>query len=79
MTGATATQAFGAASIESMKKMVANSMKKIENAGAKDGVEASPTKAGGKKRKGTDDGDETTETRKKKRDRKPKSEILRYI
>jgi hypothetical protein len=82
-----ATQDYGAASVESMKKGITNSLKKVEKAGGKDGVPAvdgaasTPStmgKGGKRKIKAENDGDEHdagdvgTPTPKPKRGRKKK-------
>ena len=74
-----ATRDFGAASVESMRVMTRTALKKIEKAGGKEGVAATPAKAGGsgKKRKGAaEDGDDAEPTpTKKKPGRKAKKEV----
>jgi len=62
---------FDCASVDSMKVMTRGTLKKIEKAGGKEGVEATepkPKAAGGKKRKGkgAEEGDDAEESPKKK-------------
>ena len=57
-----------------MRVMTRSALKKIADAGGKEGVEASPTKpkAGGKKRKAKDEGDDEEAKMPKKGGKKPK-------
>ena len=70
-----ATKDFGCASVDSMRVMTRSALKKVADAGGKEGVEAKPGRAAvGKKRKGddaTDDADKTP----KKRGKKVKKEV----
>ena len=77
-----ATRDFGAASVESMRVMTRSALKKIADAGGKEGVTGDPKKvaAAGNKRKGkadTDGGDDdeaATPKKKGKGGRKPKKD-----
>lgn len=68
-----ASEDFGSASVASFKKMIQNAFKKVKDAEAKGNVEATPAKAGAKKRKVANEGDGEALPR-KKRGRKAKKE-----
>lgn len=69
-----AAKDFGSASIESMKVMTRYAIKKTEGGGGKAGGSAKPSKAGGKKRKGAEEGDNAETKPKKQRGKKAKGE-----
>ena len=77
-----ATRDFGAASVESMRVMTRSALKKIADAGGKEGVAGDPKKvaAAGTKRKGKadadggDDEEAATPKKKGKGGRKPKKD-----
>lgn len=73
---------FDCASVDSMKVMTRSILKKVEKAGGKEGVEASPEKAaaGGKKRKGKAGGDgDDAEEKPKKRGRPAKKDVKKAV